>query len=77
MDPREQFSANLVRLRNAAQMTQMQLSNASDLHATEISRLEQGIREPRLMTLVKLARGLGIHPGDFFEQIDDWPVRSD
>jgi transcriptional regulator with XRE-family HTH domain len=62
VDPRERFSANLRELREAAGMTQMQLSNACGLHMTEISRLERGERNPRLTTIVQLAGGLGVSP---------------
>jgi transcriptional regulator with XRE-family HTH domain len=62
VEPRERFSVNLRELREAAGMTQMELSDASGLHLTEISRLEQGRRDPRLTTLVRLAVGLGVSP---------------
>ena len=62
MEPREQFAANLRRLREAAELTQDALSDRSGLHATEISRLERGVRDPRLSTVVRLARALGVEP---------------
>lgn len=69
MDPRERFSVNLRDLREAAGLTQMQLSNASGVHTTEISRLERGERNPRLTTIVKLAAGLGVEPGALLAQM--------
>jgi transcriptional regulator with XRE-family HTH domain len=60
VDPTAQFAENLRRLRLAAGLTQEQLSDATQLDPAEISRLERGIRDPRLRTLVRVARGLGV-----------------
>ena len=60
MTPEERFAANLRRCRKAAKLTQEQLAAKTELHPTEISRLERGVREPRLGTIVRLARGLGV-----------------
>ena len=62
MEPREQFAVNLRRLRTAAALSQEALSELSGLHATEISRLERGVRDPRLSTIVRLARALHVEP---------------
>jgi len=58
--PEEQFAANLRRLRRAADLSQEQLAGRTGLHPTEISRLERAAREPRLGTIVRLARGLDV-----------------
>ena len=60
MTPEERFAANLRKHREAAKLTQEQLSAKTGLHPTEISRLERAVREPRLGTIVRLARGLGV-----------------
>ena len=62
MEPRDQFAANLRRLRTAAELSQEGLSELSGLHSTEISRLERGVRDPRLSTVVRLARALRVEP---------------
>lgn len=60
-DPVEIFAANLRRLRVEAGLTQQQLADrAGPLHRTEISLLEHAGREPRLRTIVVLARALGV-----------------
>jgi transcriptional regulator with XRE-family HTH domain len=58
--PEERFAANLRRHRKAARLTQEELAERSGLHPTEISRLERAVREPRLGTIARLAKGLGI-----------------
>lgn len=69
MEPAEQFAANLRRARDDAGLSQEDLSDRSGLHATEISRLERGVREPRLGTIVRIARGLGVSPADLMADI--------
>ena len=60
MSPEERFAANLRRYRAAAKLSQEQLAEKTGLHPTEISRLERAVREPRLGTIVRLAKGLGV-----------------
>lgn len=60
MDPTAQFAANLRRLRLAAGLTQEGLSAEAQMAPAEISRLERGGRDPQLLTMVRLARGLKV-----------------
>jgi transcriptional regulator with XRE-family HTH domain len=62
VDPVEQFAANLRAARQRAGLSQEELGYRSGLHRTEVSLLERAGREPRLTTLVRLARPLGIKP---------------
>ena len=64
MQPKQQFAENLRRLRHDAGISQVELSDRCGLHFTEISRLERGVRDPRLATIVQLARGLGVDPAE-------------
>jgi transcriptional regulator with XRE-family HTH domain len=75
MEPKEQFAANLKQTREAKKLSQEALAAASDLHWTEVSRIERGIRSPRFDTIIALAKGLQIPPGELFEGID--PADSD
>lgn len=70
MDARTRFAQNLRRHRLRRHMTQESLGEACDLHPTEISLLERGGRDPRLGTIVKLARGLGIPAAKLLEGVD-------
>lgn len=69
MEPAQQFAVNLRRARDDAGLSQEELSERSGLHSTEISRLERGVREPRLGTIVRVARGLGVAPADLLAGI--------
>jgi transcriptional regulator with XRE-family HTH domain len=58
--PEKRFAANVRRLRTDAGLSQEELAARSGIHPTEISRLERAVREPRLGTMVRLARGLDV-----------------
>ena len=58
--PEERFAANLRRQRLAKGLSQEQLAEKTGLHPSEVSRLERAARDPRLSTIVKLARGLDV-----------------
>ena len=69
MHPTEQFARNLRSQRRRLGLSQEALGASCDLHRTEISLLERGKREPRLSTIVRLARGLGIEPRDLLNDV--------
>jgi transcriptional regulator with XRE-family HTH domain len=58
--PQDQFGANLRRLRTAAGLTQMELADRAGINFTAVSRLERGDRDPRLSTVARVARALGV-----------------
>ena len=69
MDARETFGANLKRERKRLKLSQEALGDLSGLNMTEVSRLERAERDPRLGTVVKLARGLGVPPMQLLDGI--------
>ena len=70
------FGQNLRRHRRRLTLTQEQVSRLCHLNRTEIGKLEHGEREPRLMTIVKLAAVLEISSDDLLVGID-WLVAAD
>jgi transcriptional regulator with XRE-family HTH domain len=60
MEPHEIFAKNLRKERKRLKLSQEALSFRCDLNVSEISRLERTARDPRLATIVKLAKALGI-----------------
>lgn len=68
-EPLEPFARNLRSQRLRVGLSQEALWFATGIHATEISRFERGVREPRLTTIVRLARGLGITPSELLAGI--------
>lgn len=68
------FGQRLRDLRAQQGLSQDQLSDNTDVHPTAIGRFERGAREPRLTTILRLARGLEVRPG---ELVDDLPAGRD
>lgn len=74
-DLRLRFGENLRRSRPLMDLSQEELGQRASLHRTEIGKLECGHRLPRLDTIVKLAGGLEIAPGDLLVRMRWWPGR--
>ena len=70
MRERDIFAANVRRLREERGWTQEELADAADLHLDHISKIENRRREPRVRTISKLAKGLGVTAGPLFDRID-------
>ena len=70
MEPVSPFARNLREARQRAGILQERLAFTAQLHRTEISLLERGEREPRLSTIVRLARGLDVSPASLLEGIE-------
>jgi transcriptional regulator with XRE-family HTH domain len=64
VDPPERFARNLRAERLRQGLSQEALGDLADLHRTEISLLERGQRDPRLTTIARVARALGMKPAD-------------
>jgi transcriptional regulator with XRE-family HTH domain len=70
MDFKKRFGTNLRRKRLAAGISQQELSRRSDLDRAGVWSLEQGYRQPRLETMIKLAKVLGTDLNELAEGID-------
>jgi len=69
VEPQEKFAENLRRERTKAGLSQEALGDLVGLHRTEVSLLERAEREPRLGTIVRLARGLKVAPSTLIDGI--------
>lgn len=69
MEARQRFAANLRERRLTRGLSQEALGFACGLHRTEISLLERAGRDPRLQTIVRLARALDVEPSDLLSGI--------
>ena len=59
----ESFGKKLAHYRAKAAITQEELGHLQlDLHRTDIGLLENGQRQPRLDTIIKIAGALGVDP---------------
>ncbi len=76
-DPRASsaaFGRRVRKLRNERGLSQDALARATDVHSTMIGRLERGAREPRLSTILRVAAGLEVEPGELLDHLDARPV---
>jgi transcriptional regulator with XRE-family HTH domain len=63
------FAENVAAARAASGLSQSQVSGLSGIHATEVSRIERGLRDPRLSTIVRLAHALRVRPGQLLDDV--------
>ncbi len=70
VEAREQFAHNLRAERHRLGLSQEALGDACGLHRTEISLLERAGRDPRLSTITRLARALGVPAAALLEGIE-------
>ncbi len=66
MDLRRRVGLNLKRLREARGKSQEELAFDCGLHRTYVSGVERGVRNPTVLVLGKLAKGLKVDPAEFF-----------
>lgn len=70
----KKFGDNVKKVREDQDMTQEELANKAGLHRTQISLIERGERAPRLDTIERLAKALGVQPSKLIPNI---PMNSD
>jgi len=63
------FGANLAYERKRRALSMTALADLAGTHASEISRLERGHRDPRLSTMARLARALELPLGDLLRDV--------
>lgn len=61
------FAQNALALRRRAGFSQDEAGERSDLHRTQISLLERGLRVPQLDTILQLAGGIEAEPCELVE----------
>lgn len=69
MDVPLEFGAKMRRLRVAAGLSQEQLGLRCGMHLSAISRLERGLRDPQLTTIVRLAGALDVTPSELIGDV--------
>jgi transcriptional regulator with XRE-family HTH domain len=69
VEPQELLARNLRAQRKRQRMTQEDLAYASKVATSEISRLECAQRDPRLSTILRVARGLDVSASELLRGI--------
>jgi transcriptional regulator with XRE-family HTH domain len=60
VEPKRKVGQNIRAERKRVGITQEALAERCDMHPVEIGRAERGVRDLRISTVVKLARGLDV-----------------
>jgi transcriptional regulator with XRE-family HTH domain len=66
----EVFGAVLLRARTRCGLTQEELAFRAEVDRTFVSRLERGIRQPTITTLIQLAKALEISAADLVQETE-------
>lgn len=61
------LGSNLRDARKRLGLTQEEVAERSGVHPTEVSRIEAGKRDPRISTVLRLARALEVRPGELLD----------
>jgi len=70
------FGERMRELRAREGVSQDGLARETDVHPTSIGRLERGGREPKLTTILRLAHGLGVEPGELIDGLEGSDTRE-
>lgn len=73
MQPLDAFAANVRRLRHERGLTQERLAELSDLHLTDIARIETRRRDPGVKIVAKIAHGLDVPAPTLLEGVEYQP----
>jgi transcriptional regulator with XRE-family HTH domain len=65
------FGQRLREKRAEHKVSQDVLAERTGIHPTAIGRFERGDRNPSLKSILRLARGLSIEPGELVNGLDD------
>jgi ribosome-binding protein aMBF1 (putative translation factor) len=70
------FGLRLRQVRTERGLSQEELAQRTNLHTTVIGRFERGAREPRLTTILRLARGLEVASSVLMDELR-WPESTE
>ena len=62
----KKFGENLRRIRNEKNLSMETLANEAEIEISQIYRIEIGRINPKLTTIINIAKALKISPKDFF-----------
>lgn len=71
MRPSEQLGDNIRARRGELELSQMDVALRVDMHATDISRLERGVGDPKLSTIVRVAGALECLPETLMARVGE------
>jgi len=63
------FGSRVRELRHGRKWTQERLAEEADINVVQLSHIENGLNEPKLTTILRLARALGVRTGELMDGI--------
>jgi len=66
-DIQERLGKNVRRLRDELGMSQEAFADHANIHRTYISDIERGARNPTIEVVAKIAKALGVKPGQLLD----------
>ena len=69
VEPKIAVGRNIKQHRKRRELTQEKLAYRAGMHPVEVGRAERGVRDMRVSTVVKLARGLGVPPMELLKDL--------
>lgn len=63
------FGLRVRELRNARGWTQEQLAERAGMNWLQVGHIERGSSDPKLSTILKLAKAFGLRPSDLLDQV--------
>jgi transcriptional regulator with XRE-family HTH domain len=67
------FGQRVRELRDREGLTQDRLAKLSGMQSSAVGRFERGKHDPRLSTVLAIAQGLGVSPGELLDTLGDTP----
>jgi transcriptional regulator with XRE-family HTH domain len=64
VEPKQRVGANIRARRIELGITQEEAAQRCGVHPVELARAERGLRDMRVSTVTRIARGLGVAAGD-------------
>lgn len=77
MTPEDAFRITVKEVRKEKNISQEKLALKSGVDRTFMSRIERGLSQPTLKTILKLCRGLGISSSELMEKIESKGIEID
>jgi transcriptional regulator with XRE-family HTH domain len=68
-EPKFAVGRNIRAQRKRRELTQEELAHRAGMHPVEVGRAERGVRDLRISSVVKLARGLDVPPMELFRDV--------
>lgn len=66
-DIKERLGKNVARLRKAQGLSQEAFADHAGIHRTYISDIERSARNPTIEVVAKIAKALGVKPGELLD----------